>query len=237
MDVRMEMDQLAKGLDAGDHAWHHILSPEHVAVHVDHGQPRAAGEFAEQAAVVATVDAQPFGDREDELPVGDGCADRVGDRLGGQQGSLLMAACTKATLLTGEGDEHLVVAVGAADPGETEVHVADRDAMIGILAGIGFGVSIEYRKTRESWELGGATVELDTLDFGRFVEIEGTQEQIRRAAKLLGLEMAEAERRGYPSMMRAHEAAARPADIESLDAPDGSRTGVDADRTRARPPD
>ena len=120
---------------------------------------------------------------------------------------------------------------------ETEVHVADRDAMIGILAGIGFGVSIEYRKTRESWELGGATVELDTLDFGRFVEIEGTQEQIRRTAKLLGLEMAEAERRGYPSMMRAHEAAARPADIESLDAPDGSRTGVDADQTRARPPD
>jgi adenylate cyclase class IV len=53
-------------------------------------------------------------------------------------------------------------------------------------------------------------VELDTLDFGRFVEIEGTKEQIRRAATLLGLDMEKAVRRGYPSMMRAHQAVARP---------------------------
>jgi len=94
---------------------------------------------------------------------------------------------------------------------ETELRVADRDAMIGILNGIGLRVSIKYRKTRESWELGGALVELDTLDFGRFVEIEGTEEEIRKTAELLGLDMGTAERRGYPSMMRAHEAAARPA--------------------------
>src|SRR3970282_2023473 len=103
-----EVDQFAKGLDAGNHAGSDIVAVKHLPVDFGDRQPSGAGQFAEQAAVVATVDAQPFGDREDELPVGDGCADRVGDRLGGQQGSLLMAACTKTTLLTGEGDEHLV---------------------------------------------------------------------------------------------------------------------------------
>lgn len=97
---------------------------------------------------------------------------------------------------------------------ETELQVTDRDAMVGILNGIGFSVSIEYGKTRESWELGGAAVELDTLEFGRFVEIEGTKEQIQRAARLLGLDMEKAERRGYPSMMRAHQAAVRSPGIQ-----------------------
>ena len=35
-----------------------------------------------------------------------------------------MAARTEAALLTGEGDEHLVLAVGAADAGEAEVYIA-----------------------------------------------------------------------------------------------------------------
>ena len=52
-------------------------------------------------------------------------------------------------------------------------------------------------------------VALDTLEFGRFVEIEGAEDQIRRTADLLGLDTATAERRGYPSMMRAHQARER----------------------------
>jgi predicted adenylyl cyclase CyaB len=89
---------------------------------------------------------------------------------------------------------------------ETELYVTDRDAMVVILNGLGFSESLEYRKTRESWELHGAEVALDTLEFGRFVEIEGTEDQVRRTAGLLGLDMASAERKGYPSMMRAHRA-------------------------------
>jgi len=92
---------------------------------------------------------------------------------------------------------------------ETELHLTDREAMTGILNGLGFSASLEYRKTRESWDLGGAAVALDTLAFGRFVEIEGTEDQIRRAAERLGLDMAKAEQRGYPSMMRAHQAGER----------------------------
>ncbi len=56
--------------------------------------------------------------------MGDGSADGLGDRFSRQQGALLMAAWTKATLLTGEGDEHLVAAVRAPNAGKAEVQVA-----------------------------------------------------------------------------------------------------------------
>ncbi len=61
---------------------------------------------------------------EDELPVGDGSADGLGDRFIRQQGALLVAARTKAALLTGEGDEHLVAAVGTTNAGKAVVQVA-----------------------------------------------------------------------------------------------------------------
>ena len=93
---------------------------------------------------------------------------------------------------------------------ETELHLSDYDAMIAILRSLGFSVSLEYQKTRESWGFDGAVVALDTLEFGRFVEIEGAEDRIQRTADLLGLDMGRAERQGYPSMMRAHEAAERP---------------------------
>ena len=92
---------------------------------------------------------------------------------------------------------------------ETELQLGDHDAMIAILNGLGLSASIEYRKTRESWRFDGAVVALDLLEFGRFVEIEGVEREIRRAADRLGLDMAGAERRGYPGMMRAHQAAQR----------------------------
>ncbi len=97
---------------------------EHLPINLDGGLPSGAGQLAEQTAVVAAVDPQPLGNREDELPMGNRGTDGVGDRLGGQQGALLMAAWTEATLLAGEGDEHLVAAVGATDAGEAEVQIA-----------------------------------------------------------------------------------------------------------------
>ena len=92
---------------------------------------------------------------------------------------------------------------------ETELELSDRDALVGILNGLGFSASIEYEKTRESWVLDGTVVALDTLTFGRFVEIEGAEADIRRAADLLGVELGKAERRGYPSMMREYQAGER----------------------------
>ena len=65
---------------------------------------------------------------------------------------------------------------------ETELHLSDHDAMIGILRSLGFSTSLQYQKTRESWDFDGAVVALDTLEFGRFIEIEGAEGQIRHAA-------------------------------------------------------
>ncbi len=92
---------------------------------------------------------------------------------------------------------------------EPELYLTDGDAMIAILNSLEFRVTLEYAKTRESWDCNGALVALDTLEFGRFVEIEGTEDQVRSTADLLAFDMARAERRGYPSMMRAHQAGER----------------------------
>ena len=94
VDVRVEMNQLAKGLNAADHAGHHVFPLQHVAVDFDHGLPGGAGQFAEQAAVIAEAQAEPFGNGEDQLPVGNGLADRVGDRLRREQRAFLMATGT-----------------------------------------------------------------------------------------------------------------------------------------------
>ncbi len=51
-------------------------------------------------------------------------ADGPGNRFGGHQSPFLMAAWTEAALLTGEGDEHLVAAVGTTDAGEAVVQIA-----------------------------------------------------------------------------------------------------------------
>jgi len=93
---------------------------------------------------------------------------------------------------------------------ETELSFTDRDTMVDILNGIGFLVTLEYEKTRESWDCDGALVALDTLEFGRFVEIEGSADEIRSTADLLALDMELVERHGYPSMMRAHQASEQP---------------------------
>ena len=117
------MDQLAKGLDASDHAWYHVLATEDVPVDLGHAFPSGASELAEQAAVKAKVNAKPFGNGKNQLPMGHGGADRVRYRVGGQQRTLLMTTGTQTTLATGEGDEHLVAAVAAADAGKTKVEI------------------------------------------------------------------------------------------------------------------
>ena len=103
MDMRVEMDQFPKGLDAGHHAGHDVRPLEHLPVDLDHAFPGGAGQFAKETAVVAAVDAEPFGDREHELAVGDGRADRIGDDVGRQERAFLVATGAQAPLAAGEG--------------------------------------------------------------------------------------------------------------------------------------
>ena len=70
---------------------------------------------------------------------------------------------------------------------ETETVVLDFEAMREVLFGLGFVLAFAYEKIRETWELAGCKVCLDTLPFGEFVEIEGEPEAIHGCADLLGL--------------------------------------------------
>lgn len=87
---------------------------------------------------------------------------------------------------------------------EVELAVDDAAAMADVLAGLGFGASITYPKTREAWALGAVEVALDELPFGRFCEIEGPEADLRATAGRLGLDPAQAEPLGYPRLMARH---------------------------------
>ncbi len=76
----MPLDQLAEGVDGGDHAWRHILAVEDSAVDLQHRLPGETGQLGEKPAVEAEEDPQALGDREPELSVGDG-AQVTGDVL------------------------------------------------------------------------------------------------------------------------------------------------------------
>jgi len=87
---------------------------------------------------------------------------------------------------------------------EVETPVNDFEAMRLILHGLGFIEALWYEKLREVWKLGDATVCLDILPFGEFVEIEGEPKTIARAAVRLGLDMAQAQALTYHDLHREH---------------------------------
>ena len=127
--------------------------------------------------------------------------DTSGESLRRDGRVLRLRTIGRQTLLTFKGPATYRDGVKTREEAELDV---DGSAMLRILDGLGYRPSLEYRKTRETWQLDGALVALDTLDFGRFVEIEGDDEQVRRIASQLGLEMERAIVKGYPALMRAH---------------------------------
>ena len=70
---------------------------------------------------------------------------------------------------------------------ELEVRVSDFDAMDAILNALGCVRRQVYEKWRETWQLNDATVCMDTMPYGRFVEIEGSPDTIVRTVRALGL--------------------------------------------------
>lgn len=90
---------------------------------------------------------------------------------------------------------------------ETETDVADAKNMAAILAGLGFTPALRYEKVREKWSLLGCEVCLDTLPFGDFVEVEGTEDDIDACSRALGLARGNASTATYHDLNRqAHEA-------------------------------
>lgn len=96
---------------------------------------------------------------------------------------------------------------------ETETDVADARNMREILAGLGFLPALRYEKIREKWSHLGCEICLDTLPFGEFVEIEGSEEDIDVCSKALGLERGKASTATYHELNRqAREAQGEPQD-------------------------
>jgi predicted adenylyl cyclase CyaB len=160
--------------------------------------------------------------------VGDDDHDRLRDRLR-QFGATHVSTCDETNTLLDTADESLrregrVLRIRVVAGGETlltfkgpaayrdgvksrdeaEVTVEDGSTALSIFEGLGFLPVLEYRKSRDTWRLDGALVALDTLAFGHFVEIEGADADVRRAAARLGLRLDQTIERGYPALMRAH---------------------------------
>lgn len=83
---------------------------------------------------------------------------------------------------------------------EHETELSDLSRTVEIFERIGFPVFMKYEKDREEWLLGEFSVVLDHTPMGDFVEVEGPPEQLERAARLLGLDVAAALRGSYVSL-------------------------------------
>ncbi len=87
---------------------------------------------------------------------------------------------------------------------EEETGVENVEALLAILDALGFEAAVVYEKRRETWHLAGAIVVVDELPFGLFAEIEGEEQNIEEAERLLNLQDAEAELMTYPQLTLRH---------------------------------
>lgn len=83
---------------------------------------------------------------------------------------------------------------------EHETEVQDFSAASEIFEALGFTRSLVYEKRRRTWRLDQAEVVLDELPFGRYMEIEGSVDAIKKAEKLLEIESLEPVRETYPQL-------------------------------------
>jgi predicted adenylyl cyclase CyaB len=75
---------------------------------------------------------------------------------------------------------------------EIEIEISNPKEMEMILAELGFTKKWIMEKYREKYELGSAEIVIDKLPkMGNFIEIEGSKKAIEKAAKLLGLRLAD----------------------------------------------
>jgi adenylate cyclase class 2 len=87
---------------------------------------------------------------------------------------------------------------------EDETAVADADAMELILEALGFTAALVYEKRRETWTLGKTEIVIDELPFGLFMEIEGTEQDIRDIESKLAIKRLRAESATYPQLTLKH---------------------------------
>ncbi|MFP4084777.1 MAG: class IV adenylate cyclase [Desulfonatronovibrio sp.] len=80
---------------------------------------------------------------------------------------------------------------------EYETEIGNIQEMEAIFRHLGLKTWLCYEKYRQIWKLDAAKICLDVLPFGRFVEIEGDQENINKTALMLGLDPDAATNKTY----------------------------------------
>jgi adenylate cyclase, class 2 len=83
---------------------------------------------------------------------------------------------------------------------EDETQIEDPEALNAILAALGFTPAMVYEKRRETWVWGKAEIVIDELPFGLFMEIEGTEREIRAVETRLAVKNLKAENLTYPQL-------------------------------------
>ncbi len=87
---------------------------------------------------------------------------------------------------------------------EVETGVSDADALDDILDALGLAPALVYEKRRATWKLGETEIVLDELPFGLFMEIEGTEADIREIERRLSIKGLRAEHATYPQLTQRH---------------------------------
>src|SRR5687768_4043938 len=84
---------------------------------------------------------------------------------------------------------------GAKSKMEFETSVSDVDAAEAIIERLGYKLTAVYEKRRKYWHFDDVELVIDELPFGLYIEIEGTEDEIAKAEKKLGLKEARSEER------------------------------------------
>ncbi len=87
---------------------------------------------------------------------------------------------------------------------EDETEVENAEALAAILDALGYKPALVYEKRRTAWQLADVEIVIDELPFGLFVEIEGEEDAIISAERLLNLSGVESEHASYPELAQQH---------------------------------
>lgn len=83
---------------------------------------------------------------------------------------------------------------------EEETRVDDPAAAHAILTALGYRLGLVYEKRRVRWNVGQATLVIDELPFGLFMEIEASEKLIKQIEKEVGADKLPAVLETYPSL-------------------------------------
>lgn len=87
---------------------------------------------------------------------------------------------------------------------EDETRIANPDAMELILKALGLAPALVYEKRRETWRLAQTEIVIDELPFGLFMEIEGSETNIREVESKLAIKRLRTEALSYPRLVLQH---------------------------------